>query len=92
MVVAEATERELRDLAEEIRLGIQRIRIPWGQKKIAITASLGAAYMKGDDPALRPSQLIERADHCLYEAKRSGRNRVVLNRATPSAEPDPHPQ
>jgi diguanylate cyclase len=39
-----------------------------------VTMSLGVATLRAGDS---PSALIERADACLYTAKRSGRNRVV---------------
>lgn len=39
-----------------------------------VTMSLGVATLR---PGETPSALIERADACLYTAKRSGRNRVV---------------
>ena len=39
-----------------------------------ITVSVGVATLRGDDDMLT---LIERADGCLYAAKRAGRNRVI---------------
>jgi diguanylate cyclase len=46
-----------------------------------VTISIGAATLKPGDS---PQSLIERADNCLYAAKRRGRNRVV-------GESDPEP-
>ena len=39
-----------------------------------VTISIGVAVLKPNDT---PATLIERADSCLYAAKRSGRNRVI---------------
>ena len=39
-----------------------------------ITLSMGAAVLKWDDTI---ESIIERADKCLYAAKKAGRNRVV---------------
>src|SRR6185437_725907 len=67
--------------AERLRAAIaamtERDGLPAG---LRVTASIGiAAINKGDDGA----QLLKRADGALYEAKRSGRNRVVT--APPAA-------
>jgi diguanylate cyclase (GGDEF)-like protein len=77
LIVINSTARELRALAEEIRLSIAKLRIPYQDRYIPITVSLGAAHMSPDDPDLEPRKLLRRADQYLYEAKNAGRNRVV---------------
>jgi diguanylate cyclase (GGDEF)-like protein len=77
-VVAEnITKEQLRTLAESIRTKVARITVPNDAKPVRVTASLGAAHMKPGDPNLSVATLIERADTCLYQAKNSGRNRVM---------------
>ena len=39
-----------------------------------VTISVGVAVLRPDDT---PQTLIERADACLYAAKRDGRNQVI---------------
>ena len=53
-----------------------------GERLGRVTISIGAAVLRpGDTPQL----LIERADNCLYAAKRHGRNRVICE-ADPEAD------
>jgi diguanylate cyclase len=63
-------------LADNIRKAIQAkelLKRSTHEKLGRITASFGVAvYRPGEAPAM----LIERADRCLYAAKRAGRNRV----------------
>lgn len=62
--------------AERWRLKIEAIRIEFGNFELAFTASAGvAAY---PDHGKTPDQLTHAADLALYQAKESGRNRVVI--------------
>jgi diguanylate cyclase (GGDEF)-like protein len=68
----QATER-----AERVRVGLSLRRIDTAAGSIRVTASLGLAF--APPGRNRPSAaLITAADHCLYQAKNSGRNRVVF--------------
>ena len=53
-----------------------------GERLGRVTISIGVAVLRPDDT---PQSLLERADACLYAAKRSGRNRVICetNRRRP---------
>jgi diguanylate cyclase (GGDEF)-like protein/hemerythrin-like metal-binding protein len=60
-------------LAERLRATLECFRFDGG---IKVTASMGvAAYREGEDLAT----LMGRADVCMYRAKQSGRNRIVLD-------------
>jgi diguanylate cyclase (GGDEF)-like protein len=66
-------------LAERLRREVAERRFVYGGKIIPVTVSVGAAVMP--DPTITQySLLLAAADKALYEAKRSGRNRVVLSR------------
>ncbi|SEQ38997.1 diguanylate cyclase [Devosia sp. YR412] len=63
-------------VAENIRKAIQAkelLKRSTNEKLGRITASFGIASYRSDDTT---GSLIERADRCLYAAKRAGRNRV----------------
>jgi two-component system cell cycle response regulator len=51
------------------------VAVPNGAAPISITASLGVATMMAGEELLE--QLLHRADAALYQAKESGRNRVI---------------
>jgi len=69
--------RGARLIAEKIRKAVhakELLKRSTNQKLGRITISIGAAQVHKDESI---HQLIERADECLYTAKREGRNQVV---------------
>jgi diguanylate cyclase (GGDEF)-like protein len=61
-------------LAERIRAAVSHIRIPNEKKDVFITISLGVAEYSMERENL--DALLNRSDQALYEAKKTGRNRV----------------
>nr|WP_259371975.1 GGDEF domain-containing protein [Caldimonas mangrovi] len=61
-------------MAERIRERVAQLAIQWREQKVEATVSLGVAALRADTPTL--DALIHEADIALYDAKRSGRNRV----------------
>lgn len=62
------------DFAQELRCSIERLKVFAGEQPVIITCSLGVAEWKHGDAI---DTLLRRADLALYEAKRTGRNKVV---------------
>lgn len=74
-------------IAERLRGSIEALKVPLGDSEISVTASLGVAVSRTGNQSW--TDLIDAADAALYEAKRAGRNRVVIERlpATGPARP-----
>lgn len=66
--------------AKRLRASVERLDIQHCGKPINLTISIGVAAVSPADPAELPA-LLRKADHALYEAKATGRNRVAA--ATP---------
>ena len=67
--------------AETLRARIETLRIPHpGSPMANVTASIGVATLIPSHDGVGCEELVRRADVALYEAKRSGRNRVVVRR------------
>lgn len=59
-------------LAERLRVGIERVEVRRVAGTVRVTCSVGVAEYDSD----APTELLRRADAAMYEAKRTGRNRV----------------
>jgi diguanylate cyclase (GGDEF)-like protein len=64
--------------AERIRTMLEQTLMAIGGKSFRVTASLGVAEFTGAATPDAGAALVARADAALYEAKRTGRNKVVL--------------
>jgi diguanylate cyclase (GGDEF)-like protein len=64
------------DVADRLRKAVDSMVVETHSGELRVTVSLGVAVATPEVPDL--ATLINRADMALYEAKRSGRNRVVV--------------
>lgn len=68
-----ADAKQAQMVGERIRAAIAALVIEFNEFKFNISASLGSATMQESE---NQDSLIQRADYALYNAKRSGRNRL----------------
>jgi diguanylate cyclase (GGDEF)-like protein len=71
-------EDDALDMAERIRRGLSA-PVAIGEAHVVVTASIGVVTTV--DGSATPAMLLRDADNAMYEAKRSGRDQVVLFRA-----------
>jgi len=62
------------EIAERIRAGLEAQPVEYKGRHVRVTSSIGVATYPDD--GLDPDSLLAKADAALYEAKRSGRNRI----------------
>lgn len=75
VLLPDTNQEEAALIAERIRIGIESHTLAYGMEVLNMTASLGVSSLKRND---HPKDFIKRADAAMYQAKRSGRNRVCI--------------
>jgi diguanylate cyclase len=75
VVVPDSSASAVQQRAERVRQAIAEIGFSKGKEHFGVTASIGLAVLGPGDTG---KSWLARADAALYEAKSSGRNRVVL--------------
>jgi diguanylate cyclase (GGDEF)-like protein len=73
-------DKLIRVIAERLLAAIRGMKLidPVSQQPVSITASIGLTWLQPRDE-VTPVAVLQRADELLYQAKRKGRNRVVMS-------------
>ncbi len=75
VLLPETSVVHAREVADRLRQSIETMTVVWKGEALPVRASLGVSSCPGC--VVLSGELMESADAALYEAKRSGRNRVV---------------
>lgn len=78
LILPETDRRKAQQLCEKLRKTIEGHRYAHEDRHIRLTISIGLASLEGDKKDMTLHEFIAVADGKLYEAKRKGRNRVVV--------------
>lgn len=87
LILPRAQLSQANKLAEQIRIAIEAkrlVRRSTNETIGAVTISIGCALFSGQESA---GELLARADACLYQSKRNGRNKVTLDTELAPAPP-----
>lgn len=76
VVMAHSSGDQATEVAERIRKKIEMHKFEYDGQLIAVTVSLGVAYLKKDFH--EGNDIYKAADKALYESKHAGKNRVTL--------------
>ncbi|WP_018983505.1 GGDEF domain-containing protein [Salinimonas chungwhensis] len=76
LVMPRSGHGSLKQKLDRLRTGLTKIPFKFKQERLTITASFGGTCFSAGE---NPDDVFERADSLLYQAKRSGRNCVVID-------------
>jgi len=77
LVLVETNREQAMEVAERIRLNVEKHMFLFEEQTFRITISLGIAWCSARNP-VTTQELVRQADERLYQAKRAGRNRVMV--------------
>lgn len=86
-VFCESDQADATELAEKIRLVVGEKPFSTSACELDITVSVGVATWNGEGEIPSPEGILDAADKKLYEAKESGRNRVLWSKLTTGLAP-----
>ena len=75
LIIISADKKIALRVCERIRKAVQELKIDWDSQEVWVTVSLGVVSY--NDGAATADEMIAMSDLALYEAKNSGRNRVI---------------
>ena len=84
VLLPETGSKEALGIAHRLLEAVSKYRMHFGKHVLQVTCSAGVASREGTEE-VSLEELLRQADHALYQAKNSGRNRVV------TYSPDPPP-
>jgi diguanylate cyclase (GGDEF)-like protein/PAS domain S-box-containing protein len=76
ILMPETDAEQAFQVAERLRQAVDAAKVPFNGGSVRFTVSIGVATLTDGDTSI--GVLLSRADGALYEAKRTGRNRVVV--------------
>lgn len=76
IILTETRQSMAAHMAERLRSQVLAMTLRGRDRNVVITASIGVSGAESIDGVATPEALVRAADDALYEAKRSGRNRV----------------
>ncbi len=78
MMLPQTCSKEAAAFCERIRSNIENLSIRYEEHHIRVTVSIGIISLTSSTEK-NMETLIEMSDHCLYQAKNQGRNRIIQN-------------
>lgn len=76
VLLREIGDEGVEALAQRMRHAVRRAVFTFDEKNVSVSVSIGGTLVSTQDRDVH--DVIERADHALYDAKSSGRNAVVI--------------